>query len=137
MTAALISFGSTILAILLVSTIRTEGRLSRVDSRLDHVESRLARVDDRLDHVESRLDRVESRLDHVESRLDRVEDKLDQMGGSLGRVEAKLDIITAHLVPVSQLAAAPQTDADTAQASASESASEISQQAHSVLASSN
>ena len=35
MTAALISFGSTILAILLVSAIRTEGRLSRLEAKLD------------------------------------------------------------------------------------------------------
>lgn len=35
MTAALISFGSTILAILLVSVIRTEGRLSRLEAKLD------------------------------------------------------------------------------------------------------
>ena len=35
MTAALISFGSTILAILLVSAIRTEGRLNRLEAKLD------------------------------------------------------------------------------------------------------
>ena len=35
MTAALISLGSTILAILLVSVIRTEGRLSRLEAKLD------------------------------------------------------------------------------------------------------
>ena len=35
MTVALISFGSTILAILLVSAIRTEGRLSRLEAKLD------------------------------------------------------------------------------------------------------
>jgi len=35
MTAALISLGSTILAILLVSAIRTEGRLSRLEAKLD------------------------------------------------------------------------------------------------------
>jgi len=35
MTAALISLGSTILAILLISAIRTEGRLSRLEAKLD------------------------------------------------------------------------------------------------------
>lgn len=35
MTAALISLGSTILATLLVSAIRTEGRLSRLEAKLD------------------------------------------------------------------------------------------------------
>ena len=35
MTAALISTGSTILAILLVSVIRTEGRLTRLEAKLD------------------------------------------------------------------------------------------------------
>ena len=35
MTAALISFGSTILATLLVSAIRTEGRLNRLEAKLD------------------------------------------------------------------------------------------------------
>lgn len=37
MTAGLISFGSTILAILLVSVIRTEGRLSRLEAKLDAI----------------------------------------------------------------------------------------------------
>ena len=35
MTAALICFGSTILTILLVSAISTEGRLSRLEAKLD------------------------------------------------------------------------------------------------------
>ena len=35
MTAALISTGSTILAILLISAIRTEGKLSRLEAKLD------------------------------------------------------------------------------------------------------
>ena len=111
MTAALISFGSTILAILLVSVIRTEGRLSRVEGRLGH--------------VEGRLDRVEDKLGQMDGRLDRVEDRLGQMDGSLGRVEAKLDIITAHLLPASQPVAAPQTDAGTAKASASETSQQV------------
>lgn len=41
MTAALISLGSTILAILLVSVIRTEGRLSRLEAKLDVIMAHL------------------------------------------------------------------------------------------------
>ncbi len=78
-----------------------EGRLDKIEIRLDKVEARLDKIEIRLDKVEARLDKIEIRLDKVESHLNNLEgglrvvdDRVRYLQMDTAVVKDRLNILT-------------------------------------------
>lgn len=70
---------------------RMDKKFAEQDTRFDGIESILHIHSKMLKDVDGRLTRVEKKVDKMDDRLTRVEGKLDQVDGRLVRVEDKLD----------------------------------------------
>ena len=61
--------------------------------QLNQMDGRLNRMDARLDQMDGRLDKMDARFDQMDERLDKMDAHFDQMDGHLKKLDAKTDRI--------------------------------------------
>jgi hypothetical protein len=77
--------------------LRTEGRIGRLEGRMDGVESALQRLTEAQLRTEERIGRLEGRMDGVESALQRLTEAQLRTEERIGRLEGRMDGVESAL----------------------------------------
>ena len=81
----------------MTSGLATKSDIDKLDGRVERVEVKLDAVEAKVDSLGTRLDALEVKVDALDARLDAVEVKVDALDTRLHAVEAKVDAIAAKL----------------------------------------
>jgi chromosome segregation ATPase len=76
---------------------KVEARMDRLEERMDQLEARMDRLEERMDRLEARMDRLEERMDRLEARMDRLEERMDRLEEQVSLLNRKIDVMAETL----------------------------------------